>query len=343
MLRIELDARALANTRFVISPLHTVTDSLWLLRSAAGAGGRGPGGPGAGGRGPGALVREAVRERRLALLECFFTGAWTYIPDFLNPQPEQHEESLERELHAVATVAPERLAGEIRTMLVGDAGLGITGGRAPRALLRALDRGETAFAELVAAELHQLWQSAVGPRWAGLRARIDADIARRAQLSARQGLASVLAGLHPRVLHDDEGVRLLVEARAELPATALYLTPTVFSSDLHVSVDPLPGARQLRPMILYPAFPDPGAGPEPASASASPAGDLIGATRARILADLDSPRSTTELADRHRLAAGTVSYHLGVLHRAGLLVRTRSGRRALYQQTPRAGALRPEG
>ncbi|MCX4755846.1 ArsR/SmtB family transcription factor [Kitasatospora purpeofusca] len=340
MLRIELDARALANTRFVVSPLYNVTDSLWLIRSAAGA-------AGAGGRGAGALIREAVRERRLAVLESFFTGAWTYIPDFLNPQPEQHEESLERELHAVATVAPERLAQEIRTMLAGDEGLGIAGGRAPRALLRALDRGEAEFAELVAAELHQLWQSAVGPRWPMLRARIDADIARRAQLSARQGLASVLAGLHPRVLYDEEGVRLLVDARAELPATGLDLTPTVFSSELHVSVDPLPGARQLRPMILYPAFPAPGAGPDagpgPEPGPASPAGDLIGATRARLLADLDVPRSTTELAERHWLAASTVSYHLGVLHRAGLLVRTRSGRRALYQQAPRAEALRQEG
>ncbi len=340
MLRIELDARALANTRFVVSPLYNVTDSLWLIRSAAGPGGRGVGGRD-GGRGPGALIREAVRERRLAVLESFFTGAWTYIPDFLNPQPEQHEESLERELHAVATVAPERLAQEIRTMLAGDEGLGIAGGRAPRALLRALDRGEAEFAELVAAELHQLWQAAVGPCWPALRARIDADIARRAQLSARQGLASVLAGLHPRVLYDEEGVRLLVDARAELPATALDLTPTVFSSELHVSVDPLPGARQLRPMILYPAFPGAGSGPEPGPAS--PAGDLIGATRARLLADLDVPRSTTELAERHWLAASTISYHLGVLHRAGLLVRTRSGRRALYQQAPRAEALRQEG
>ncbi|MFE6748531.1 helix-turn-helix domain-containing protein [Kitasatospora purpeofusca] len=334
MLRIELDARALANTRFVISPLYNLTDSLWLLRSTTGAG------P-AGGRGPGALVREAVRERRLALLESFFTGAWTYIPDFLNPQPEQHEESLERELHAVATVAPERLAQELRTMLTGDPALGIAGGRAPRALLRALDRGEAEFAELVAAELHQLWQAAVGPRWPALRARIDTDIARRAQLSARHGLASVLGGLHPRVLYDGEGVRLLVDARAKLPAKALYLTPTVFSSELHISVDPLPGARQLRPTILYPAFPGAGPGPEPAPAS--PAGDLLGATRARLLADLDVPRSTGELAERHRLAASTASYHLGVLHRAGLLVRTRSGHRTLYQQTPRAEALRQEG
>ncbi|WP_053643826.1 helix-turn-helix domain-containing protein [Streptomyces sp. XY431] len=343
MLRIELDAPALANTRFVISPLHNVTDGLWLIRSPTGAGGRSAGVRGAGGRGPGALIREAVRERRLALLESFFTGAWTYIPDFLNPQPEQHEESLERELHAVATVAPERLAQEIRTMLAGDAGIGIAGGRAPRALLRALDRGEAEFAELVAAELHQLWQAAVGPHWPALRARIDADIARRAQLAARQGLASVLTGLHPRVLYDDKGVQLLVDARAKLPAKALYLTPTVFSSDLHVSVDPLPGARQLRPMILYPAFPGPGPEPGPEPATASPAGDLIGATRARLLADLDVPRSTTELAERHWLAASTVSYHLGVLHRAGLLVRTRSGHRALYQQTARAEALRQEG
>ncbi|MFC5665188.1 helix-turn-helix domain-containing protein [Kitasatospora misakiensis] len=317
----------MANTRFVISPLHVATDGLWLLHPSAGAARRGPG----------VLVRESVRERRLVLLESFFTGAWSYIPDFINPQPDQHEESLERELHAVATVDPARLAGEIGVMLAGDAGIGITGGRAPRALLRALDRGEADFAERVAAELHQLWQAAVLPYWPALRARIDADIARRAQTAARQGLAGMLAGLHPRVRYEEDGLRLAVDARGEICASSLQLTPAVFSSDLHIAVDPLPGSGRQRPMILYPALPGPDADPGPAPAP--PAGDLIGATRARILGDLETPRSTTELAERHWLAASTVSYHLGVLHRAGLLVKTRTGHRTLYQRTQRAGSL----
>ncbi|WP_399030652.1 ArsR/SmtB family transcription factor [Streptomyces sp. 15-116A] len=40
---------------------------------------------------------------------------------------------------------------------------------------------------------------------------------------------------------------------------------------------------------------------------------------------------------RHFLSPATVSYHLGVLHRAGLVTRARAGRSVVYRHTP-AGA-----
>jgi DNA-binding transcriptional ArsR family regulator len=58
--------------------------------------------------------------------------------------------------------------------------------------------------------------------------------------------------------------------------------------------------------------------------------ELIGHTRARILTLLERPQTTADLAARLSLSPSTVSYHLGVLYRAGLLERRRDRRRVVY-------------
>ncbi|MGV4983244.1 ArsR/SmtB family transcription factor [Streptomyces sp. NRAIS4] len=72
---------------------------------------------------------------------------------------------------------------------------------------------------------------------------------------------------------------------------------------------------------------------------------LLGVTRARLLSGLQIPRSTAELSERHFLAASTISYHLSILHRSGLVTRTRAQHRivenpALPQWTSGQGSLR---
>jgi DNA-binding transcriptional ArsR family regulator len=77
-------------------------------------------------------------------------------------------------------------------------------------------------------------------------------------------------------------------------------------------------------------------------AVASPAGqqsDLLGVRRAALLADLVTPRSTTELARRHGLSPATVSYHLGRLHQAGLVARRQDGHSVMYERTGRASGV----
>ncbi|WP_269856999.1 ArsR/SmtB family transcription factor [Streptomyces sp. RPT161] len=56
---------------------------------------------------------------------------------------------------------------------------------------------------------------------------------------------------------------------------------------------------------------------------------LIGTTRAQ-------PRTTGELAQRLHLSPAIVSYHLQILHRTGLIQRTRSSRHVFYQRLPAA-------
>lgn len=343
MLRFDLDGPMLANTRFAISPVAMTVHALSLLSPNAA-----PFGGGWHDR-----VRSAVRDRRLAAVGALFGAAGDYVPDFLTPQPLGPEAELGDELHAIATTGAERLAFELRVTVEGVPGenvAGVAGGRAPAGLLDLAQLGERAAAERLAAELDQVWRLAVAPAWPVLRARLEADILGRAQVVARHGLAAVWPGLHPS-LAMPAGDHLTVASRftGRIPAgRGLTLVPTVFGSALRILADSIPAPDPRSPMLAYPAAPatamTTAAASRPRSAHAAPptpdpVPDLLGATRARLLADLDIPRTTAELGERHFLAVSTVSYHLGILHRSGLVTRVRDRNRVLYQHSSRAAAV----
>ncbi|MGW7007790.1 helix-turn-helix domain-containing protein [Streptomyces sp. NPDC054933] len=327
LMRIDLDARALGHVRFALSPLHTLTEALLLMRGAADPGRSGVA----------RHVAETLRARRLVLLAALFGETSDYIPDFVTPRPVSYEECVDSELHRIAAARPERVRQEIALLIHGGPGIrGLGDSPVPRPLLRALHRGERVLAEQVAAELAELWQTAVHPHWPGLRARMEADIAHRAQLIARQGMVSMLVGLHPWIEWGGHQVRLAGPARTEVRgATGLLLVPRVFGTNL-ITISGFRDRRDRRqPLLMYPALPVPDT-PRPAAPSAH---ELLGTTRAMLLADVSTPRSTAQLAGRHGLSRSTVSYHLGVLHRGGLVTKTRDARRVLYQRTHRADRL----
>ncbi|MFC1414870.1 hypothetical protein ACEZCY_37240 [Streptacidiphilus sp. N1-12] len=324
MLYLDMDRAVLANTRFAISPLSTVIGALGLLRDN-----KQPSGGGWRGR-----IQETVRDRRLVLLGSLFNGSWDYLPDFLTPQPRTPATGLQEELHAVATTDSARLRWELQLMAQGVSEERLAGRLVPVLLRDALERGEQDFAERMAAELHQLWEGAVAPQWMALRTRMEEDISHRAQTIARHGLAGMLAALHPGVLWSEDQLSLVSRFRGRVSgSTGLVLTPSAFSTNLRVVIDSIPAPTTRQPMFAYPCWPGPEARTGPTVHA------LLGVTRARLLSDLHTARSTVELSDRHFLATSTVSYHLGILHRTGLITRTRTGQRVLYQQTPRATDL----
>jgi DNA-binding transcriptional ArsR family regulator len=61
--------------------------------------------------------------------------------------------------------------------------------------------------------------------------------------------------------------------------------------------------------------------------------ELLGRSRATILAELDQPATTTSLAQRLALSPATVSGHLKVMQRAGLLTSHRVGHHVRYKRT----------
>lgn len=67
--------------------------------------------------------------------------------------------------------------------------------------------------------------------------------------------------------------------------------------------------------------------------------DLIGRGRREVLELLDRPRTTRDLSRLDGRAESTISYHLGVLARAGLVSKQRSGGSVGYRRTDLGDSL----
>jgi Helix-turn-helix domain len=320
---VELDAQGLGSIRFAISQSHTVVDSLMMLRADAPARHRTWA----------VRLRGALRSEQLDVVHALFCGPATYVPDFMAPHPPSYERSVDECLHAVATADPAQVREELGVVLdqAGRAGRAV-----PRPLLDALDKGERALAETVAAELAQVWRAALADRWPQLRARSEADIAHRTQGIAQRGIAATLAALAPDVDYTAGRLRVFAPADAALSGIGdLVLLPRVFGH--RPGVDATRGAGGLRAAAVWYRLRPTGVLGD--FSRRSQADELLGPTRAAVLADLSVPRSTAELARRQDLSPSTVSYHLGILHRSGLVTKLRNTHHVMYRQTHRATQL----
>src|SRR5581483_11567778 len=150
----------------------------------------------------------------------------------------------------------------------------------------------------------------------------------RARRLAEHGPAELFSGLHPEVAWGGDHLDVVVarhDATVELGGRGLLLMPSAFRWAAPMVIDLPPW----QPTLVYPAR-----GIATLWDEGTRAPDalerLLGATRAAVLADLDAPRSTTELARRLSISAATASHHLTALRDAGLVAAHRDGRAVLY-------------
>jgi hypothetical protein len=189
----------------------------------------------------------------------------------------------------------------------------------------------------VADALDRAWHDLLAPDWPQLRAICERDVVHRAGRLGSGGWLAALDGLHARVRWRDGGIEVLrntLERAIDLRGEGLLLVPSVFvwpGVAVHHE-DPWPKT------LIYPARGVAALWEHPAP-TPDALGALLGRSRARLLAALDTPASTTQLARSLGLAVGAVGDHLTVLRRAGLLDRARAGRSVLYRRTPVGDAL----
>jgi DNA-binding transcriptional ArsR family regulator len=175
-----------------------------------------------------------------------------------------------------------------------------------------------------------------------MRSVLEEDVAYRAGELTRNGVAAMLADMHPELsIHDD--VLQIAKRRVDLHqdehlvGQGIVLVPSVFVwPNVVFAVDP---ARP--PSLTYPAR---GVGnlwgrQEPDLADADPLPALLGKSRAEILTALHLPCCTTELAAKLSQSPSAVSQHLSVLRRNGLVRSWRVGRRVLYLRTDLATSI----
>lgn len=319
MIVFRFDREDVLNTRFAVSPLFEITAAMRVLRDP--------------GRHSLHLPWAEWGRRRLAgadlaLLEALLTGPATYHPDFVAPPPASPLPAVEDELRRVEQTPPATVREEVLRRFVGraiPAEAATLAGDPPRELPRLVG------------QLRTVWERALAPHWPAMHAVLEADILHRARRLTEAGPGEVFARLHPLVRWRDG--ELAVDRRhdqtVELGGRGLLLVPIVFAwPEVFAMTDP-----PWQPTLLYAprgagALWDPD---EPPAAEAL--AELIGRRRAAILAALDEPATTSALAARLAITPSSVSEHLGVLRRAGLVSARRDGRRVLYARTATGEAL----
>ncbi|PYC80560.1 transcriptional regulator [Streptomyces tateyamensis] len=320
---LSFSAADMAQTRFAVSPMWEVVTSYRLLSSTQEQ----------------PLHRRWTAQVRPRLAEAGLDRGWLaalvpadgYLADFLNPTPAEPFPTLADELRAIRRTPADRVHVDLDT-------LATERDLSRSARIRLLRQEPAAALEKVTEELQLYWELALAPYWDRIRRLLEADIFHRARQVAEYGTGQALGDLHETVSWDD-GVLHLVRRHCSLTSAVtgagLLLVPSAFAWPrvLTRTVPPDP------PQLAYPAR---GIGTlwEPRAASSTEAvAAVLGRSRTMLLAELDTPASTTELAQRCGLSAPGASHHLTALRDAGLVSAHRAGRSVLYARTTIADAL----
>ncbi|MFF7911677.1 helix-turn-helix domain-containing protein [Streptomyces sp. NPDC007914] len=279
---------------------------------------------------PGPLARASLAHPDVALLaDLLPQNGDTYIPDLLTPQPgtdAQRRDLIDEQIAQIEATAQDDLLTQVFTHtrthwnrpLLATTRRIAESGRMQRHLANGLAR---------------FWREALADGWPELSSILDQDIAHRGTAIATQGVGRVIGALHPDMAWAGDAVTLATPWDGEIDVTGrdLVLAPSVLNRpDVVIQVD-TPGQ-----FVLY--YPAQRIGADRDRRSGRIA-QVVGNTRAALLAELETARSTAELAARIGCTPGTVSYHLSALHRARLVTKVREGRYVLYRRTAHAAGL----
>jgi DNA-binding transcriptional ArsR family regulator len=320
MISVLFDTEAMTRVRFGISPLFETIASVSALDDAE---------P----NGLHSAWAEAARPRARGIDLGALRALWHaegYAPDFINPPPGDPVAGFEDELEVMVATPAQQIREEVRRCY-GELPV-------PAELQPFVSRPRAAVHEL-AEQLRSYWRRTLSEHWPRISSLLEHDVLYRARQMADGGTQRLFSDLDPTVTWD--GKALQIDKHCEMAGTlelderGLLLMPSVFAWPRVMIVSEPPW----QPTLIYPAR---GVGmlwgPErPAAPDALER--LLGRNRAAILAALDRPRSTTELARVVGISNGGVSQHLTVLRSAGLIRGRRAQRAVLYLRSSDGDAL----
>lgn len=298
--------------RFVVSPLSETTMSLRALNDPS--------------RFPlqaawVTATRSALRHVDVELL-LSLSNSRNHWPDFLQPVVGRQEPTIEAELDAIRSTPPRVIDADLRTIHTNPP---------PR-----LATGDISLA--VADELARYWEHCMQPHWQRIRTVLEADVVHRANRLARVGLQQTLEGLSPTIHVRDGAIEIEsshgIDTDREIPPAGITLVPTMFSNRAAFP------ARDGSPLVIsYAARGQAHMWTKRPPVDPDAVAALLGATKATLLALLDEPRSSTELAAHLGITTSAANQHLRLMHAAGLLTANRHGRHVLYGRTAAGDAL----
>ncbi|MFF4633975.1 ArsR/SmtB family transcription factor [Streptomyces griseorubiginosus] len=249
-----------------------------------------------------------------------------YFPDFLTPAP-----SGGRELAA----GLDTVLGTSTAVLRRDLTLLAASPHRRRPLpdrARSLADGESEALRQLGSALHGYHGRAIAPFWPQICAQVDADRAARARAVLAGGADGLLASFAPvlrwrwPVLEADYPV----DREVRLHGRGVVLQPSFFCTRTPITLA-FPAA-DWTPVLVYPVEHTPH-WVSSGSRQGTELGALLGGTRAAILEDVVTGRTTGELAARFGISGAAASQHTAVLRRAGLLLSVRRSRYVLHTIT----------
>jgi DNA-binding transcriptional ArsR family regulator len=306
VIRIELSDDELSRTRLAMSPLWEVVASLCLLHKNE---------PALEHAAWVARTRRALHGVALGPLTAPFAGT-RFLPDFVAPIPDGPLVGVEDEIERVRATDFDVVRADVAEAYGDD----------PPPPWDAFLARPSEMLDRLADGLHAYWQAVLADDWPRLRAILEGDVLGRARALALSGPEAVLRELHPRLRWRPPVVELEKPSDdLQLVGHGLVLIPQVFGRGLLI-------ANQARDGLVAIGYEARGT-----AELAAPASDdqrlelLLGPGRATVLRALEQPATTTELAGRLSYAPSTVSAHLDVLARAGLVDRHRVRRSVYYR------------
>lgn len=317
MIRYRFGPDDLARTRFAVSPMWETAAAIRALRK------------------PDLLSLHLpwVKQIRPAIRDLDLTPAFALLPpkgymaDFLTPPPTTPLASFEDELELVRTTSTEQIRHDVQ--MLADCG-GASGDG-----LGAYRKNPRREVERLARVLEEFWHRAIEPHWPRVRSLLEADLLYRSRRLTEGGLDRLFSDLHPEVRWSSDGTLDLVQnqcnADRSLDGDGLLLVPSAFGCQGTSAMI----EANWQPTVIYPAR---GVALLWESAEGAPEA-LAKVLGAALLADLDAPRTTTDLAQRLAMTPGGVSQHLGALKDAGLVTAQRNGRAVLYCRSTLADDL----
>jgi DNA-binding transcriptional ArsR family regulator len=263
------------------------------------------------------LVRERSRGLDLGPLDVLRTAP--EVPDALAPVPRPPGSSFEEELARVRATPPETVAADVAAAY---------GGAVDGLARRYLDEPAAALADYCDA-LALFWSRVFLPSWPRLRSLLEREALVLGWMLTTRGLSSAAARLNRRVHVTSDALALDVpeEREVALGGRVVVLSPLVVGDRrLLWNVD------QSESVTL--AYKAPGVlalwegGELPVDARLA---SVVGRPRARRRSALAPPLTVPDLAETLVLARGSVAPQLTTLAGAGLVTRSRVGRRVYYQ------------
>jgi DNA-binding transcriptional ArsR family regulator len=276
------------------------------------------------------MARAALYGIDLPYLDALIAPGGCYIPDFLLPAPVASETRLEDDLAELLTVPDETIRQhmEVHICTNGDSEMRRFFVAYPREAMHGL-----------VDDLSLYWQHTLAEVWPRMTSLVDGDVLNRARTLALHGADTVFPDLDSTVAYYDRTVRIRRDCQvhpdfeATLNGEGVNLMPSIFSHMCMYRVVPDRPAQ-----LIY------GARGTGNWFQANPVSNqslemALGAPRAQVLIGLRTPATTTELAFRLHVSAGTVSQQLARLTKAGLVEPHRSGKRVYYHLTERGETL----